>query len=220
MADKKIKLEDRMTSEQKLMSKISAFATLHIKTILIVCVAIFIALIAIVIISGASSASRENNLIAVSDYEDKVSIALASGDGLEELITGLQACVKDNSYASQKAQYLIGIIYHGTQKYDEAYDAFIKASEINNKIYLSNVSLLNAAVCKDETKDYNKAIELYKTVIDRDTIGISSRAMFNVGRIYYQEGRYDLAKPAFEALVERYPESELSKIAQNIIDNM
>lgn len=220
MADKKIKLEDRMTSEEKLISKISAFAALHIKTILIVCVAIFVALIAIVIISGTSSASREKNLVAVSDYEDKVSIALASGDGLDELITGLQSCIKDKSYASQKAQYLIGIIYHGLQKYDEAYDAFIKASEINSKIYLSNVSLLNAAVCKDETKDYNKAIELYKTVIERDTIGISSRAMFNVGRIYYQEGSFDLAKPAFEALIARYPESELSKIAQNIIDNM
>lgn len=220
MSDKKIKVEDRMTGEQKMLSKISAFAALHIKTILVVCVAIFVALIAIVVVSGISSANREKNLIAVSDYEDKVSIALASGDGVEDLISDLQKCVIDKSYSSQKAQYLIGIIYHGLKRYDEAYDAFIKAANINPKIYLSNVALLNAAVCKDETKDYEKAIEHYKTVIEKDTKGISSRAMFNVARIYYNSGDLAHAKPAFESLISHYPDSELSKIAQNLVDNM
>ncbi len=220
MADKKIKNEDRMTGEEKLITRISTSIALHIKTILILCVVIFVALIAIVVVSGVSSANREKNLIAVSDFEDKVPVVIASGDGVDELITGLQGCIKDKSYASQKAQYLIGVIYHSLQRNDEAYDAFIKSYDMNKGIYLANLALMNAAVCKDDAGDYDKALEHYRTVVDRDDVGMSSRALFNIGRIFYNRGDAASAKNSFERLIEKYPSSELSKIARNLIDQM
>ncbi len=218
MADKKLRVEDKLTEEQKIIKKISDFTDKNKKFVLYGVIAFVAVLLIVLVVTVISTSSSEKSLVRVSSYGDQ----LAEQDvNVDELITNLEKEVKGSSYASVKAQYLIGIAYAQKNDLATAYDAFIKASKMNSKIYLSNLALLNAAVCKDNLGDTATAIDLYNQVIGLDDdYGLAPRALFNIGRIYYLEGNYDLAKATFQNIIDDYVNSEYARIAKNVVSGM
>lgn len=218
MANKKMKVEEKLSEEQKLIKKISDFTDKNKKFVLYGIIAFVAILFIALIITVVSSSSSQKALVRVSSYGDQ----LAEQDvNVDELITNLKKEVKGSSYSSVKAQYLIGIAYAQNNDLSTAYDSFIKASKLNSKIYLSNLALLNAAVCKDNLGDTAAAIDLYNQVIGLDDdYGLAPRALFNIGRIYYLEGNTELAKATFQNLVDEYSNSEYARIAKNVVSGM
>lgn len=221
MANKRIKLEERMSDEQKIINKISNYISDNRKIIFICLIALVVVLLAILIIGIVSSSAKEKTMIRVSEYERQLEEVVSSGEGTEELISKLEKETNGKSYSAQKAQYLIGLIHAKTNNDAQAYDAFIKSYEKNEKIYLANLALLNAAVCKDNAGEYDEALELYNRIASsKDTLGIIPEALFSMGRIYFQDGRKELSKSTFEQLISSYPNSEYSKIAKNLVNVM
>ncbi len=218
MANKKIKVEEKMSEEQKLIKKISDFTDKNKKSVLVGIITVLVLILAILVISVAVTSSNRKALVRVSSYGDQ----LAEQDvNLDVLISDLEKEVKGSSYKSVKAQYLIGLAYVQKDDLVSAYDAFVKASRMNSKIYLSNIALLNAAVCKDNLGDTDAALDLYNQVIGLDSdYGLAPRALFNVGRIYYSKGNFDLAKATFQNLIDDYSNSEYAKIAVNVVSGM
>lgn len=215
---KKIKVEDRMTDEQKLIKNISDFASDNKKYFYIGGIVLAAVLLIALIFTVASSSSREKALVNVSTYEDMINEENADYEGI---ISNLEKEVKGSSYSSVKAQYLIGIAYTKIDDFAKAYEAFNKVSKMNSKIYLSKLALMNAAVCKDNLADFDAALDLYNQVAGMDgELGLGARALFNIARINYEKGNLDLAKATFESLIADYPLSEYSNAAKNITSLM
>ena len=215
---KKIKVEDRMTEEQKLISNISDFASKNKKYFTIGAIALAAVLLIVLIATAVSNSSSEKALVKVATCEDMLN---ESDVNYDEIIADLEKEVKSSSYASVKAQYLIGIANAKKDNFANAYDAFVKASKMNSKLYIAKLALMNAAVCKDNLGNTDEALDLYNQVVGMDSeLGLGARALFNIARIYYEKGNKDLAKATFESLIADYPLSEYSNAAKNIVSLM
>lgn len=219
MADKKEKVVER--KEDKILNKISSFASTNKKLIFIVLIAVVVGLIAWVVVSSSVNKANEKKMILVSSYQDQLNEIISAGDfsSNEEFIANVEKEIKGSSYSSVKSAYLLGQYYAAANDWAKSYDYFMKAYNLNDKIYLANLSLFNAAVAAEEQGDTEKALTLYTQVSEDKESPVAVKALFNTARIYYQNGNKDLAIVSFQQLIDSYAYSEYSAIAKSFIAN-
>ena len=215
---KKLRKDEEKTVEQKLINGISSFFEKNLKTIIIAVAAVVVVVLAIVIIVSATSNSKDSAQIKISEMEEKYTeLVSAEEPDWDSFETELSAMVKGDSYPSVKASYLLGLAHYDQAEYEEARDAFKKAYELNKKIYLAPLSLVNEAACEEALCNTTAAIALYSTIVsDYPESGVAAKALFNAGRIYYEQGNTELAKTYFEQVSTDYPNSEYGKLGKNL----
>ena len=215
---KKLRKDEEKTVEQKLINGISSFFEKNLKTIIIAVAAVVVVVLAIVIIVSATSNSKDSAQIKISEMEEKYTeLVSAEEPDWDSFETELSAMVKGDSYPSVKASYLLGLAHYDQAEYEEARDAFKKAYELNKKIYLAPLSLVNEAACEEALGNSTAAIALYSTIVsDYPESGVAAKALFNAGRIYYEQGNTELAKTYFEQVSTDYPNSEYGKLGKNL----
>ncbi len=217
-------VEEKLSTEQKIQNIISDFVVKNKKLILIGCAVVVALVLAIVICITSVSSSREKALIKVEAYQDAYEMLDVSSEtyshDFADLIHGCRKLVKGKRYPSVKAQYLIGLAYYQNDNYDIAYDAFMKAYNLNKDIHLAELSLFNAAASLESMGDSDKALSLYEQVAadyaNKET-GVVPRALFSAARIYLEKGNSSLANTTLQQLVSSYPDSEYAKLAKNIL---
>lgn len=222
MAKKKLRKEEEHTTEQKLIDGISAFFEKNLKTILIALAAVAVVVVAVVVIVGSSSKSSDSAQIRIAEMEERYSELVAAEDpDWNSFETDLASMVKGSSYTSVKASYLLGLAHYEQEDYSSAKDAFHKAYELNSKIYLAPLALVNEAACYENLGDTATALDLYNRVFDDyNESGVAAKALFNVARIYLQQGNTQLAGTVFEQVATDYPNSEYGKLAKNIANTL
>jgi tetratricopeptide (TPR) repeat protein len=215
---KKLKKDEEKTVEEKLINGISGFFEKNLKTILIAVAAVVVVVLAVVLIVNSSSNSKDSAQIKISEMEEKYSELLAAEEpDWDSFETELSAMVRGSSYPSVKASYLLGLAHYDQEEYTEARDAFKKAYELNKDIYLAPLALVNEAACEEALENDSAAIELYNQIAnDYPESGVAAKALFNLGRIYYQQGSTELAKTVFEQVATDYPNSEYGKLGKNL----
>ncbi len=215
---KKLRKEEEKTVEQKLINGISSFFEKNLKTVIIVAIAVVVIVLAIVIIVSATSNSKDSAQIKIAEMEEKYTELLAAEEpDWDSFETEVSAMVKGSSYPSVKASYLLGLAHYDQAEYEEARDAFQKAYELNKNIYLAPLSLVNEAACEEALGNYSSAISLYSTIVsDYAESGVAAKALFNAGRIYYEQGNAELARTYFEQVSTDYPNSEYGKLGKNL----
>lgn len=222
MAKKKLRKEEEHTTEQKLINGISEFFEKNLKTIIIALVAVAVVVVAVVAIVGSSSKSNDSAQIKIAEMEERYSELVASDEpDWDSFETELASMVNGASYTSVKASYLLGLAYYDQEEYSSAKDAFHKAYELNSKIYLAPLALVNEAACYDALGDMDNALRLYNSVFDNyKESGVAAKALFNVARIYLQQGNTQLAGTVFEQVATDYPNSEYGKLAKNVANTL
>ena len=215
---KKLRKDEEKTVEQKLINGISSFFEKNLKTIIIAVAAVVIIAVLIVVIVGATLNSKDSAQIKISEMEEKYNELVAAEEpDWDSFETELSALVKGSSYPSVKASYLLGLAHYDQEEYEEARDAFKKAYELNTKIYLAPLALVNEAACEEALGNTSAAISLYSTIVsDYAESGVGAKALFNAGRIYYEQGNTELAKTYFEQVATDYPNSEYGKLGKNL----
>lgn len=218
MANKNLSKEEKLTAEEKMIGQVSGFFQKNRMVVIIVAAVLVVGLIAAIITVNAVSSARDKAQIKISELEQEYGNLLAEEDAdWSALETELASMVKGSSYASVKASYLLGLVYYDQEKYADAQAAFQKAYSLNTKIYLASMSLVNAAACAEAQGDTAKALELYNQVYnDYQESGVAPKALFNVARIYMQQGNDQLAKATFQQVADYYPSSEYGLLAKNI----
>lgn len=216
------KKEEKVTVENKLINRISDFVELNRKLIIICLTAVVVLLLSILIVSSSINNSREKAYVRVAELEEKLDSIIDGGttEDIDSFVSSLEKEMKGNSYKSIKASLVLGTYFFNTYDYAKAYDYFMAAYGKNEKSYTAVTSLYDAAACCDELKDTDKALELYSQITEMEDSILVSKALFNVARINLQKGNIDLAKATFEQLIDMYPGSEYSSIANNIISLM
>lgn len=220
MAEKKV--NEEVSKEEKIISKINSFVTLNRKWILIGLSVVVVALLALIIVTSTVNKNKEKAFIRVASYSDQMAEMIESSDSaaVNEFLANIEKEIKGSSYKSVKAAYLLGQYYAAKEDWAKGSDYFMKAYNLNSKIYIATLSLYNAAVCYEEQGDTEKALSVYTQIADSDDIILRSKAMFNVARINLQKGNKDLAVATFQQLIDMYPASEYSKIAENVISTL
>ena len=220
MAKKNLVKEEKLSAEEQLMGKISGFFHNNRLVVIIISAVIVVGLLASIIIVNAVASSKEKAQEKVSLLEETYFNLLAEETpDWTTLEDDLNAMVKGSSYASVKSAYLLGLVYYGQEKYADAQAAFEKAYGLNKKAYLASSSLVNAAASAEALGDTAKALELYNQVYnDYPESGVAPKALFNVARIYMQQGNTQLAQATFAQVADYYPSSEYGLLSKNIIN--
>ena len=218
MANKNLSKEEKLSAEEKMIGSVSSFFQKNRIAVIAACLLVVVGIIAAIIIVNGVSASRDKAQIRISELEQKYGTTLSSETpDWAELETELSSMVKGSSYPSVKASYLLGLVYYDQEKYAEAQAAFDKTYNLNKKIYLAPMALVNAAACAEAQGDTAKALELYNQVYnDYQESGVAPKALFNVARIYMQQGNNQLAQATFAQVADYYPTSEYGLLAKNI----
>ena len=218
MAKKNLSTEKTLSTEEKMIGSVSTFFEKNKLILIVICAVIIVGILAAIIAVNAVNSAKDKAQIKIAKLEQQYAEVLASdAQDWTALTADLQAMVKGSSYASVKSQYLLGLVYYQQQNYTEASDAFMKAYDLNKSIYLAPLSLANAAACAEEGGDSAKALELYNQIYnDYPESGTAAKALFNVARMYYQQGNTQLAQATFAQVADYYPNSEYGKLAQNL----
>ena len=218
MAKKNLSTEKTLSTEEKMIGSVSTFFEKNKLILIVICAVIVVGILAAIIAVNAVNSAKDKAQIKIAKLEQQYAEVLASdAQDWTALTADLQAMVKGSSYASVKSQYLLGLVYYQQQNYKEASDAFMKAYDLNKSIYLAPLSLANAAACAEEGGDSAKALELYNQIYnDYPESGTAAKALFNVARMYYQQGNTQLAQATFAQVADYYPNSEYGKLAQNL----
>lgn len=214
-----VKKTEELSTEERLSGTIANFIQKNKDLIIGFCILIVIAIIGVAIGVTASNKAKEKAQIRIDALQTRYTEFTQSLDEEEyaSLKADLEKEIKGKKYSSVKAAYLLGLAEFEMKDYEGALANFEKSYELNSKIYLSPLALLNAAVCAENLKDTDKALELYTKASEYTESGVAAKAIFNIGRIYFESGKYDLAKSNFQLLADNYPYSEYTKLAQNII---
>ncbi len=90
---------------------------------------------------------------------------------------------------------------------DRIKDAIQREFEIANELFAGGkVKVLGMPVLPGQ----DKALELYNHVVKNAPFGsYGDQAQFKIGELYRKQGEFDLAKKAFQTLVDEYPTSPL-----------
>ncbi|MCR5761552.1 MAG: tetratricopeptide repeat protein [Sphaerochaetaceae bacterium] len=208
----------------KVTGSVTGFYNLHKKVLFIACAAVVVVLLAIVIISSVITSNNEKAMVRIVDLGDRCSAYLTAEESNQEtfdaLVADLNAEIKDSSYVSVKAAYLLGNLYYETEDYQNAYDAYMKCYDLNKDSYFAPLALVNAAAAVEENGDADTALDLYSKVSDYEISGVNAKALFNSARINLSKGNNDLAKAQLESLVQSYSYSEYAALAKNILNVM
>lgn len=218
MAPRNIKREEKLTTEDKLIGGVSDFFVKNRVILIVAIVVIFLAIVVAIVTVNVVNNSKENAQIKIADLEQRYSdLLIEDQPDWASLEADLQSMIKGSSYPSVKAAYLLGLVYYEQQDYAQAQDSFEKAYDLNKKIYLAPLALVNVATCAEAQGDTTKAFDIYNQVFnDYPESGAAPKALFNAARIQYQEGNTQLAQASFAQVADLYPNSEYGKLAQNL----
>jgi TolA-binding protein len=208
-----------LTTEQKLQNNISGFFERNLKLLVICSIAVVVVVLAVVIITSSVKKSNDNAMINIQELENKViGYETLDDENKAALIADLESAEKGKGYVSLKASYLKGLAYYLDKKYSEAYDAFMACIDKDSNSYLAALAIVNAAACQEMLGNSAAAIELYSRIANEFTVSsVGAKALFNTGRIYFEQGNKELAKTVFSQLVDKYPSSEYSALANDIL---
>jgi tetratricopeptide (TPR) repeat protein len=207
-----------LTTEQKLQNNISGFFERNLKLMLICGAALIVVVLAVVIITSSVKKAADDAMIKIQELENTaLSYTSLDDEQKASLIADLEKAEQGKGYVSIKASYLKGLAYYLGEQYQESNDAFMACVSKDKDSYLAALSLVNAAACQEALGNTTSAVELYSKVSDYEISSVGAKALFNTGRIYYQQGNMELAKTVFSQLVDKYPSSEYSALATDVL---
>ena len=220
MAKKNTTPEKELTSEQKIVNKLSSFVTKNRLLLIIIAAVIVVGIVAAVVIVNASLNAKIKAQEKVAKLEDRYNIVMASEEqNWDELINELKPLIDGSTYASVKAAYLLGLVYYEKGDYANAQSSFMQTYNLNKNIYLAPTALSCAAACASDSGDTATALSLYNQIYnDYPDSGVAPRALFNVAMIYLEQGNTQLAQATFAQVADYYPSSEYGLLAKNLVN--
>jgi tetratricopeptide (TPR) repeat protein len=112
---------------------------------------------------------------------------------------------KHSGYAAAKAFSLAADVYYKKSDWKEAREAYLQAALKAGKNYLAPVSYFNAAASAEKDKNIDAAIEDYTKAFSYPDFSQAAHAQFSAGRLYEAVKKIDLAKEAYQNIIDKWP---------------
>jgi TolA-binding protein len=123
------------------------------------------------------------------------------------------------SYGAQRALFIRADIAFHDKNWKVAETTYAELASRFPSSYLAPVSLINAAAAAENAKDIKQAIALDKKVLNYKGIVAPEvpEALFSLGRLYETSGDTKEAKTYYNELINNYPSSGWTNLAQDRI---
>jgi len=158
----------------------------------------------------------EQRFIALQDY------IAAPGDGenaaVAALLDELDAFAARNSrFQAARAHYFRANIFEAQERWDNAQQAWLAATNAVPRTYFAPIALWNAAVAAERYGDLELAIALYARLVREyeSSFYLAVRSQFSIGRLEEARGNTEAAIAAWQSLLGRWPLDPHADFAQN-----
>ncbi len=215
-----------VTGTEKISFKVSRFLGQNKVILSVIVLVLVLALVAMLIFNAVYTSNLSKRLDQIDKATSSYSELLAEdpeGDGyksgMETLKTTLKGLSRGKDYPSLKAQYMLATIAYEEKDFQSALDGFVTIYQAKKDTYLAPLSLFNAAVAAEDMGDDDLALEYYTKVWDEYGTDApeAPKALFNQARLQGKQNQNELAKATYQQLIDQFPTSEYSKLAQTAI---
>jgi tetratricopeptide (TPR) repeat protein len=214
------------TQSDSVAERITRFLTRYRVPILVSIGALAVAIVVLIIVLSVQTTRTESALVAAEDLQDQFEAWQALGAEEQaaqyaDLAASAAAIVSDypRTYAAVRARILDARALLALERYEEASARFEEAADARPRTYLAPVSLMDAAVAAENAGNSERALELYRRIVDQYTgeSAEAARALFSIGRIHEQRDEVVDAADAYRRLIAAHPESGWTNLARNRI---
>jgi tetratricopeptide (TPR) repeat protein len=145
-------------------------------------------------------------------YEDAVAAFSSSDRGdaaFDTMMKQLVPLVESSKwgYVSRHGEYILGGLYFDQKKYADAQKHYEKYADCSKSAF-APLALLQAGACAEESGNYDKALEIYKSFGKKfKDSGFTDRSVYDLGRMYQKKGDIAAARDQFNKIVTQYPKS-------------
>lgn len=138
----------------------------------------------------------------------------AKYESIKEKVEEFTSKTTKGSPAARAYMMLAGIEFE-LKNYTASRDAWLMAVEANKKAYTASISWYNAAVCCEELNEMDKALEYYSLAAASPSFSLKPHALFNMGRINTDLGKYEEAKSNFQSIIDKYSTDNWADLAKS-----
>ena len=151
-----------------------------------------------------------------SEYLNTYASILASEGNLYEAVSVWKKVLDDPSYAfADRVNYNVGLALYNLGKYDEAIEYLTVAVKINPKVIAPTVLLYQTYLKAGRIKDAEDTLKNSLT-INPDSLELK----YEMGKFYYENGKYSKSAIYFSEIIEQNPDSKLSVDAKIYLQKM
>lgn len=224
------KEKTEITATEKVASGVNEWLGRNFKLLLIILILVVVIVLGVVIstiVVNNTNKKLYSSLDSLNTEYEEFILLSKDDDGYSEkresFINSAEALSKKSmkKYPAAKATLLLANLYFDEENYDGALKLYDKIISGQKDTYLTQVALVSKASCYEEKDDINSALDIYNKLFeDYGNEGIfSSRALFNVGRLYEELGQKELAIATYEQVIATFSEysSQYASLAESRI---
>ncbi len=206
--------------QKRLVTRIAGIVEALRVPLLVVLAVLVVGVIAYFVYAQASAAARERSAVLLERAEDQFSQWRGEQDAQKkdkleaDLRANLATLRKSGSYATQKSLYLLGQLEGEKGNKQAAFDAYNTLAGYEDRSYLGMEGLINAAVYAEDLAQTDKALELYRRIIDKHPgTPHAAHAYFAAGRLLESKGDFKQAAATYTEMRSKYPTSSWTNLA-------
>jgi tetratricopeptide (TPR) repeat protein len=200
--------------------KLIAWAKDNLQAIVIGAVGFFMLIIGISIYGyiqqNRSDAAQVMFSQAVTKYQTEAE-KKSEGEALTAVSADFDKLIESygNQPAGQLGRVFYGHICLAGKAYDQAISHYEKAmANVDGDTSLTNIVLNGLATAYQQKGEYSHAIEKFRMIADGTDLMLKDAALFNLGKLYEQIGKFEESKKAYQQLRDDFPTSMYSSIAR------
>lgn len=208
------------TEKKTISQKVNASLEKNRKVLIAVFVLLFAALIGCVVWSVVSSKAAEKNIAEIDtiSYElTNKSLSLDEAELKERTTAAMEKLVpytKKGGISGVRANMLAAEIAYSEKDYTKAVEYWTAAYKKGKNSYTAPIAQYQLGVCYEQTNDFAKAAECYKTAAETKGFALASHALFNYARILESQNNYAEAVEAYQELAATYASDEWANLAK------
>ena len=215
----------RKNSEEKptLSQALSNFFMAHRKVLIASVAAVFVVVIAIVVVAVTRQSGLEKAYQSINDLMEEWSALSASeasdADAESRIITSLEDIASSNkrNFAGARANMSAAEICFAKEDWDAAKGFYDAAAAVSAKYYTTGYALYNAAVCAEELGLLDEASSLFERAEACASFPQKARCRFNIARIQEKSAGAAAALESYRTMIDLYPSSQWTDLARSRI---
>ncbi len=207
-------------SQQRLVTRIAGIVEALRVPLLVILAVVVVGVIAYFVYAQAAAGARERAAMLLEQADDQFSQWRGEQDAQKkdkleaDLRRNLETLRKSGGYSGQRGLYILGQVEAEKGNKQAAFDAYNALAASEDRSYLGMEGLINSAVFAEDLGQTDKALELYRRIIDRHpNTPHAAHAYFAVGRLLEAKGDFKQAAATYAEMRSKYPSSSWTNLA-------
>ncbi len=200
--------------------KVAGYVEMRMTMLVSVLVVLVVAIAAFALVTGIGSKNSMKGISAL----DLISYEMtADSSGLSEAeiaerkqkaLSSIEEYCKKGGVVGVRANMLSAEISYSDKEFSKAAASWVAAFSKGKKSYTAPIAAFNAASCYENLDDFSNAEKYYAEAAKASDFLLAGRANFNLGRMREKLGNIDGALEAYNAVIDKEPDSSWGKLAK------